>query len=397
MRDIGLRPEAVGPRDVFSFLKNLDLDCDVNPCTGSAGPADPARISDPEAFHAYVRRLGLCAALADVLDIGEHEALSSLVLHDTVVGGDTGALTELVSAYHNARPLRLDEAVHIACWPHVSGAYVVFIKINHLVADLPDAIHLFRQLRGYLLGPRGEEGCPEHGERTGSRYRGHRAALLRYAEEPAADVEEVERALGPVPVPDRKGIPTISASTGRWLPLREGITFNAFLSEVTAVLQRHVSGDLVLQYPFSRRSFNGEPGYFGEIRPLVVRSRSTDPGAPAYTPEYFRETRRFHESLGRFTMSDLPSFAAAFARGRMPRIVVSDTTFMRPDPAEWRWVPVHSARTFEDLKFLIDRGWPGPPLLRLQYKRKFLTPETVTTLLDDIEQRIGAQWNSRAC
>lgn len=74
----------------------------------------------------------------------------------------------------------------------------------------------------------------------------------------------------------------------------------------------------------------------------------------------------------------------------MPRIVVSDTTLMRPEPGVWRWIPVSSARMFEDLKFLADRSMPGPPLLRLQYKSRFLPSDVVTSILGELERRIGA-------
>lgn len=118
----------------------------------------------------------------------------------------------------------------------------------------------------------------------------------------------------------------------------------------------------------------------------MVRGES----AADYTPEHFERTRAFHDSLGRYTLSDLTSFGAAFARARMPRIVVSDTTLMRPEPGLWQWIPVRSARVFDDLKFLADRSMPGPPLLRLQYKSRFLPPGTVTDILGELRERIGA-------
>lgn len=142
----------------------------------------------------------------------------------------------------------------------------------------------------------------------------------------------------------------------------------------------------MLQYPFSRWDFARKGGYFVEIRPLVVHSER----AGEYTPEHFAATRARLEGLGRYTMSGLTAFATAFSRGRMPRIVVSDTTFMRPEPRDWDWVRVRSDRVFEDLKFLADRSFPGPPLMKLQYKSRFIGADAVAVVLTELEQRIGA-------
>lgn len=378
MRSIGLRPVAVGVRDLFSFVNDLDLDCDVNPCTAFLGTVDPSRIDDPNAAVKFVRALGLTSALANLLELAEHQVTVTFVRHEQVVEGDADELADLVSAYHNANPVRLDEVAHIACWPHVSGEHLVFVKFSHPVVDLSDVVHVLTHLRAFLRG--------ETKPKTGARYRHHEATVERYARLETADVAGVEAALGALPEPGRKGIPTISGSAEHWLPLRKGISFDEFLSAVSATVLTTIGGGLVLQYPFTRWDFATKGGYFVEIKPLIVRQES----AAAYTPEHFRDTRRFYESSGRFTMSDLTSFATAFTTGRMPRIVVSDTTFMRPEPDRWRWVPVRSARTFEDLKFLADRSWPGPPLLRLQYKRKFLDPQLTAAILGELEQRIGA-------
>ncbi|MEV3992604.1 hypothetical protein AB0J57_27200 [Streptomyces sp. NPDC049837] len=375
---IGLRPAAVAVRDIYSFLADLGLDCDVNPCTAFIGAVHPGRVEDPGAWRDFVRRLGLTRALAHLVDVAEEDVVVTLAPQPGPVDGGLDELAELVTAYHNTHPLRLDEAVHLAYWPHANGEYVVFVKFSHLIVDLSDVVDLLRQIRAHLRG--------ETQIRIGTRYRHHEKTVERYAGLPAADPAHVTRVLGDLPVPGRKGIPTISASAEEWLPLREGVTFDELLSAVTAALLPTIGGGLVLQYPFSRWEFATKGGYYVEIKPLVVRAES----AAEYTPGYFAETRRAHESLGRFTMSDLTAFATAFTRGRMPRIVVSDTTFMRPEPNSWRWIPVRSARVFEDLKFLADRSWPGPPLLRMQYKRGFLSPRTAADVLDRIEQRIGA-------
>ncbi|MFI9643462.1 hypothetical protein ACIG87_26005 [Micromonospora sp. NPDC051925] len=375
---IALRPAAVGVRDLYSFLGDLDLDCDVNPCTGLIGAIDPRRVDDPGALVDFVRRLGLTAALANVLDLAERDVAVRVVRQEETLHGDLDDLANLISEYHNTHPLRLDEAALVSCWPHSSGEHVVFVKFSHLIVDLSDVVDLLTRLRAYL---RGDEAV-----RVGARYRHHRATVERYARLPTADFAQVQRELGEVPAPGRKGVPTISASTEQWLPLRRGFTFDVFLSAVTGALLTTIGGGLVLQYPYSRWDFAGKGGYYVEIKPLVVQAGA----ASRYTPGYFERTRRYYESLGRFTMSELTSFATAFTSGRMPRIVVSDTTFMRPEPGRWRWIPVRSARAFEDLKFLADRSWPGPPLLRLQYKRRFLSPQTATAILGELEQRIGA-------
>ncbi|MFJ2783090.1 hypothetical protein ACIQCR_04595 [Streptomyces sp. NPDC093249] len=375
-----LRPGAVAVRDIYGFLADLGMDCDVNPCTAFTGTVDPGRIADAAGWREFVARLGLTRALSHVVEVAEKDVAVTLEPGPGPVEGAPDALADLVTAHHNSRPLALDEAVHLAYWPHVNGEHVVFVKFSHLIVDLIDVVDLLQRIRAYLRGqtPQG---------RTGSRYRHHERSTEQYAALPAADPAEVTRALGELPTPGRKGIPTISASVEEWLPLREGVTFDELLSAVTAALLPTLGGGMVLQYPFSRWEFATKGGYYVEIKPLVVPAGP----ASAYTPEHFAETRRAQESLGRFTMSDLGTFAEAFTRGRMPRIVVSDTTFMRPEPELWRWVPVRSARVFEDLKFLADRSWPGPPLLRMQYKRGFLAPETAADILDRLEQRMGAR------
>ncbi|MER5963220.1 hypothetical protein [Streptomyces sp. NPDC002057] len=376
----GLRPGAVAVRDIYGFLADLGMDCDVNPCTAFVGTVDPGRIADAAGWREFVTRLGLPRALSHVVEVAEEDVVVSLDPRPGPVDGGPDALADLVTAHHNSRPLRLDEAVHLAYWPHANGEYVVFVKFSHLIVDLIDVVDLLQRVRSHLRGetPQG---------RIGSRYRHHERTVRQYADLPAADPAEVTRALGELPTPGRKGIPTISASVEDWLPLREGVTFDELLSAVTTALLPTLGGGMVLQYPYSRWEFATKGGYYVEIKPLVVR-----PGpAASHTPEHFAETRRAQEALGRFTMSDLDTFARAFTRGRMPRVVVSDTTFMRPEPDLWRWVPVRSARVFEDLKFLADRSWPGPPLLRMQYKRGFLAPETAADVLDRLKQRIGAR------
>ncbi|MFD4030000.1 hypothetical protein ACFWVP_05565 [Streptomyces sp. NPDC058637] len=374
-----LRPAAVAVRDIHGFLGDLGMDCDVNPCTAFVGAVEPGRLDDPGAWREFADRLGLIQALTHLVDVAPEDVGVTLAPQPGPVEGDVDTLADLVTAYHNSHPLRLDEVVHLAYWPHTNGEYVLLVKFSHLVVDLTDVVDLLRHIRAYLR----DESPPG---RIGSRYRHHERTVERYAALPAADPDEVARVLGDLPAPGRKGIPTISASAEQWLPLREGVTFDELLSAVTATLLPVLGGGLVLQYPFSRWEFATKGGYYVEIKPLVVRA-----GSPAdYTPEYFARARRAQESLGRFTMSDLHAFAQAFTSGRMPRVVVSDTTFMRPEPDRWRWVAVRSARVFEDLKFLADRSWPGPPLLRMQYKRGFLPPGTAADILGRLTQRIGA-------
>lgn len=378
MPGLSLRPDALSVRGLFSFLQDLDLDCDINPCAAWIGELDPDRAGDPAGVVEFLREFGLTGALANLLGIDEAEATATCVVHETPMDGDTGQLAEPVSAYHNTRPLRLDEAAHVACWPRADGGHVVFVKLNHMVVDLGDAVAVMTAVRAHLRGT--------PARRVGARYRGHSELVAKYAAMTPADAGVVEKALGEMPVPGRRGIPVISESAEQWLPLRRGISFDDLLSAVTATVLRTIGGGLVLQYPVSRWEFARKGGYFVEIKPMVVRGES----AADYTPEYFQETRSFHDSLGRFTLSDLTSFGAAFARARMPRIVVSDTTLMRPEPGLWRWIPVRSARVFDDLKFLADRSMPGPPLLRLQYKSRFLPPETITGILGELRERIGA-------
>ncbi|ATI36486.1 MULTISPECIES: hypothetical protein [Rhodococcus] len=390
MNEPALREEADGLRDLYSFLHDLGLDGDVNPCSGAIGVVDETRLADTRRFRVLVERLGLCDALANVLDVEPPDVRCSLVYVPGTVDGDIDDMTAIVSSYHNATPLTLDEVVHVACWRHRSGKHAVFVKVNHLIADLPDVTYLVEVFRDYLQGvyePEGADAVP-----LGDYYRGHGEAVRRYAGLPRADVAAVETSLGGDVVPRVKGIPTISASTGYWLPVREGVRFNEILSVVSELLLETFDSDFVLQYPFSQRTMNGSAGYYGEIRPLVIRAEQRG----TYDVAHFRRARALYESAGRFTMSDLPAFAGGFTRGRVPRIVVSDTTFMRPRPDRWDWVPVLSARTFEDLKFLIDRSWPGPPLMRVQYKRRFLPADTATTMLGKLEQRIGVQCISQS-
>ncbi|WP_431780382.1 hypothetical protein [Streptomyces chumphonensis] len=376
---VALRPAAAPVRDIYSFLADLGLDCDVNPCTAFIGTVEPGRVEDRDGWRGLIHRLGLPRALTHVVDVAEEDVVVTLAPQPGPVEGDLSTLADLVTAYHNSHALRLDEVAHLAYWPHANGEYVIFVKFSHLVVDLTDVVDLLRHIRAHLRGD------PLPG-RAGSRYRHHKRTLERYAALPTADPAEVMRALDDLPAPGRKGIPTISTSVEDWLPLREGVTFDELLSAVTGALLPTLGGGLVLQYPYSRWEFATKGGYYVEIKPLVVQPGPT----AAYPPEYFARTRRAQESLGRFTMSDLDTFAHAFTSGRMPRVVVSDTTFMRPEPDRWRWVPVRSGRVFEDLKFLADRSWPGPPLLRMQYKRGFLTPGTAADVLDRLTQRIGA-------
>ncbi|WP_432898272.1 hypothetical protein ACQP1S_21195 [Micromonospora matsumotoense] len=371
-----LRPGATAVRDIYSFLADLGMDCDVNPCTAFAGTVDPARAADAAGWRDLVTRLGLTRALADLVEVAERDVVVTFAPRPEPVIGDPA---ELVTGYHNSHPLRLDEAAHLALWPAGDGEYVVFVKFSHLIVDGTDVVDLLRHVRAWLRGD-------EPPGRPGSRYRHHERTVRQYAALPAADPDEVVRALGDLPEPGRKGIPTISASDERWLPLRAGVTFDELLSAVTDALLPVLGGGLILQYPYSRWNFATKGGYYVEIKPLVVRAGD----AAQYTPEHFAKTREAQEALGRFTMSDIGALARAFTRGRMPRIVVSDTTFMRPEPGRWRWIPVRSARVFEDLKFLADRSWPGPPLLRMQYKPGFLSPGTATDVLYRLEQRIGA-------
>jgi len=378
MPGLSLRPDALSVRGLFSFLRDLDLDCDINPCAAWIGTLDPDRVGDGSGVAEFLRETGLTQALANLLGIDEADVAATCVVHGTAMEGDTGRLADDISAYHNTRPLRLDEAAHLSCWPHANGEYVVFVKLNHMVVDLSDALAVLAAVRAHLRG------TPTR--RVGARYRDHEALLAKYAATEPADTAVVEKALGSMPVPGRKGIPMIAESSEQWLPLRRGLSFDDLLSAVTATVLRTIGGGLVLQYPVSRWDFARKGGYFVEIKPLVVRGES----ASDYTPEHFQQARGFHESLGRFSMSDLTSFGAEFTRCRMPRIVVSDTTLMRPEPGVWRWIPVRSARMFEDLKFLADRSLPGPPLLRLQYKSRFLRPDDVTSILGELEERIGA-------
>ncbi|MDG9716061.1 hypothetical protein [Streptomyces sp. DH24] len=378
MPGLSLRPDALSVRGLFSFLRDLDLDCDINPCAAWIGALDPARVGDPAGVEGFLREVGITRALAHLLGIDEADVAATCVVHDTPMDGGPDQLADPMSAYHNTRPLRLEEAAHVACWPRADGEYVVFAKLNHMVVDLGDAVAVLTAVRGHLRGT--------PARRAGARYRDHAALVAKYAEMTPADPDVVEKALGEMPVPGRRGIPMISESGEQWLPLRRGISFDDLLSAVTATVLRAIGGGLVLQYPVSRWEFARKGGYFVEIKPMVVRGES----ASRYTPEYFRKTREYFDSLGRFTLADLPSFGAEFARARMPRIVVSDTTLMRPEPGLWRWIPVRSARVFDDLRFLADRSMPGPPLLRLQYKSRFLPPETVTGILGELRERIGA-------
>lgn len=390
MKVPALREEANGLRDLYSFLHDLGLDGDVNPCSGAIGMVDEARLSDTRLFRVFVERLGLCDALANVVDVEPSDVRCSLVYLPGTVDGGIDDMTAIVSSYHNATALALDEVVHVACWRHRSGKHAVFVKVNHLIADLPDVTHLVEAFRDYLQGRHEPEGTDAVS--LGDYYREHGEAVRRYAGLPRADVSAVESSLGDDLTPRVRGIPTISASAGHWLPVREGLRFDDILCVVSDLLLETFDSDFVLQYPFSQRTMNGSAGYFGEIRPLVIRAgrRGT------YDAAHFRQVRSLYESAGRFTMSDLPTFAGGFTRGRVPRIVVSDTTFMRPRPDRWDWVPILSARTFEDMKFLIDRSWPGPPLMRMQYKRKFLPHDTATTMLDKLEQRIGVPCTSQS-
>lgn len=390
MNEPALREEADGLRDLYSFLHDLGLDGDVNPCSGALGIVDETRLSDTRLFRVLVERLGLCEALANVLVVEPTEVRCSLVYVSGIVDGDLDDMSVRVSNYHNATPLALDEVVHVACWRHRSGKHAVFVKVNHLIADLPDVIYLVEVFRDYLQGmyePEGADAVPLR-----DHYRGHGEAVRRYAGLPRADVAAVETSLGSDLALRVKGIPTISASAGSWLSVREGVRFNEILSVVSEMLLETFDSDFVLQYPFSQQMMNNSAGYYGEIRPLILRKEKRG----TYDADHFRRERALYESAGRFTMSDLLALAGGFTRGRVPRIVVSDTTFMRPKPDKWEWLPVLSARTFEDIKFLIDRSWPGPPLMRFQYKRKFLPADTATTMLGKLEQRIGVQCISQS-
>ncbi|MFE0201523.1 hypothetical protein ACFW0I_38230, partial [[Kitasatospora] papulosa] len=114
----GLRPAAVAVRDIYSFLSDLGMDCDVNPCTAFVGTVEPGRVEDPGAWREFVGRLGLTRALAHLVDVKEEDVVVTLAPQPGPVEGGLGSLADLVTAYHNSHPLGIDSAVHTATRPH---------------------------------------------------------------------------------------------------------------------------------------------------------------------------------------------------------------------------------------------------------------------------------------
>lgn len=169
MPGYSLRPGALSVRGLFSFLRDLDLDCDINPCAAWIGMLDPERAGDPDGVRRFLREFGLTRALAHLLSVDETEVTVSCVVHETPLDGDPDQLAGPVSEYHNTRPLRLDEAAHVACWPREDGEHVVFVKLNHMVVDLGDAVTV---LTGAPRPSAGHPGPP--GRRALPRSRGAR-------------------------------------------------------------------------------------------------------------------------------------------------------------------------------------------------------------------------------
>lgn len=377
---IRLRPVSTPIRDLHRSVEELNLDCDVNPSAAAIGAVAPEQ-ADPTTLQAFVRGMGLARALANIVDLDEDNVRITVTDGGCPLRGSPDEVSEVVSKHHNTRPLQPDEVVAITLWPHVDGGYVVYVKFAHMVVDLVDVLHLLAEIRAFLQG--------EPTGRVRDRYRTHGRMLERYAGLPEARPEALQSVVGPVPVPARWGTPMIGTTEGHWLPLRDGLSFDDILSAVATTLLQTIGGGHVLQYPYSRWEYARRGGYFVEIKPLVIRPES----AHEYTPDYFVRTRQEMESLGRFTFSDMTEFSTELARIRVPRIVVSDTTFMRPEQDRWSWVPVYSARALEDLKFLADRTGPGPPLMRVQYKRSFLTPDLLSEVLTKLGSLIGDHLN----
>lgn len=375
---VRLRPVSTAIRDLHRSVEELHLDCDVNPCAAAIGAVVSDR-ADPAVLSAFVRGLGLPQALANLVDLPEEAVRVTVADGGRTLHGDPEEVSRAVSKHHNARPLEADEVAAVTLWPHTDGRHVVFVKFAHMVVDLVDVLHLLAAVRGHLRGARTG--------RVRDLYRHHARTVERYSRLPAPEPGALRSVLGPVPVPERVGVPLIGATQDRWLPLRDGLSFDDILSAVATTLLRTIGGGHVLQYPYSRWEFARRGGYFVEIKPLVVRPGTAD----GYTPEHVARVRAQVESLGRFTMSDTGEFAAELARKRVPRIVVSDTTFMRPEPDRWSWVPVYGARTLEDLKFLADRTGPGRPLMRVQDKRGFLPPNLLSDVLAGLDRLVGRE------
>ncbi|WP_133305905.1 hypothetical protein [Microbispora triticiradicis] len=359
-------------REIHRFSSQLNLECDINHRAAYLGDVRGDPMALRFEFLAMIRQTGVTRALAYALDIPEESVTTGFEVGRRPLPDDPDLIAEAATSYHNAHPLALNEVLRVWLQLVEGGKSLLFCKLNHLSTDARDAAELFAGIRGYFgrrtaMSSGGFSQTPEY----------HR----RFDDLPRADLDAVEKALGEVATPGIRGIPLIARARTRQFAIRDGLTFDEVLASVARALAPWAGSQVVLHYPYTHKTFRAAPGPFVEIKPLVVDVAALESDGPPG----LRRRRQVLESSGRFDASELTGFNAELKRRRVPRVIVSDTTLFRPEGTEWQWVPTRSARTYDDLKFYVDRT-RGHGLARVQYKEGFLG----SGVLEDVVARVQA-------
>lgn len=362
-------------REIHRFIAQLNLDCDINHRAAYVGEIRGDMATLRSELIAGIRRTGVAGALAYLLDVPEAAVTITVQADQDPLPNDLTLITRLATSYHNAHPLAVNEALRAWIQPIAGGACLVFVKLNHLSADARDAAELFAQMRDYL-----SHGSAIPAETFSQTPEHHR----RFEALPRADVEVAERLLGEPAPPRISGSPLIAKARDRLVAVRDGLVFDDVLEAVARSLIPWAGNQVVLHYPYTHKQFRSASGPFVEIKPLVVEAADLAADGTAA----LRRRRRGLESSGRLDASELHTFNTALKRRRVPRFIVSDTTLFRPENDEWRWIPTKPARTFDDLKFYVDRT-QDQCLMRIQYKEGFVEPGVVEDIVARIQERIA--------
>jgi hypothetical protein len=364
-------------RGIYRFLQAFNLDCDINHRAAYVGSPAEARSRDGSTFHQLIADTGLSRALAYVLGISEADVEIGFEWSDDILQDDPLVLSKAASAYHNGHPLRMEEALRVWFCKTTEDRTLVFLKLNHLAGDALDAVHLFKMICGYLT---------LEGDRLAGYFTRLPEFQKRFSGLPVANLSEAEDLVGEVPSNHLNGVPVIAATGSQLVPLRDGLGFDEIVQAVLLSIAPALGDHILLHYPFIPRDFRRAPGCYTEIKPLAIKGVSGNKCAP----EVLRQKRRAVESLGCFDASELAMMNRELTRNRTPRIVISDTSFFQHDSEAFAWLPTDSRRTFDDMKFYLDRTCPGRNLLKFQWKKKFMSPPAADDVVLRLTERIGS-------
>lgn len=364
-------------RGIYRFLQAFNLDCDINHRAAYVGSPAEARARDESAFRQLVANTGLTRALAHVLDISEADVDIGFEWSGDILPDDPLVLSRAASAYHNDHPLRMEEALRVWFCMTTENRTLVLLKLNHMAGDALDAVHLFMMICEYLALER--DHLPEYFARLPEFQK-------RFSGLPVANLREAEQLVGEVPSNRLSAVPVIAATESHLIPLRDGLGFDEIVQAVILSIAPDLGDHILLHYPFIPRDFRRAPGCYTEIKPLTVNGLNSS----ECTPEAIRQKRRAVESLGCFDASELSTMNRELARKRTPRIVVTDTSFFQNGSEAFDWLPTNSDRTFDDMKFYVDRTCPGRNLMRFQWKKKFMSSPAADSVVLRLTERIGS-------